>query len=108
MFSIVEFVYMKTKTISTRLTEEELVVLDELAESSGLDRSGMTRSLVRRGLKALRMESAMTAYTEQRVTLNRAAEIADLSVWDFLANLQAAGGAIHYDVQELEEDLGDD
>lgn len=38
---------MKTVTISTRLNKDELVVLDELAEHAGLDRSGMARSLVR-------------------------------------------------------------
>lgn len=94
-----------TKTISTRLSEEELSALDVLAESSGLDRSGMTRCLVRKGLKALRIESALTSYAEHRVTLSRAAEIAGLPLWDFIAQLNAAGGTIHYDVQELEEDL---
>ena len=96
---------MKTQTVSTRLAEDELAALDELAAGSGMDRSGMTRCLVRRGLKALRLESALAAYAEQRVTLNRAAELADLSPWDFLARLKATGGTLHYDVQELEEDL---
>ena len=96
---------MKTQTVSTRLAEDELRALDELAAESGLDRSGMARSLVRKGLKAMRLESALAAYAGQRVTLNRAAELADLSPWDFLARLAAAGGTLHYDVHELEEDL---
>ena len=105
--SLREFVYTMSKTVSTRLTEEELSALDALAESSGLDRSGMTRSLVRKGLKASRLESALASYTEQRVTLSRAAEIAGLPLWDFIGQLNMAGGTIHYDVPELEEDLDD-
>lgn len=96
---------MKTKTISTRLTEDELLVLDELAEHAGLDRSGMARSLVRRGLREIRTEAALEAYSEQRATLSRAAEMAALSPWDFLVRLTASGGVLHYDLEEFEEDL---
>jgi predicted HTH domain antitoxin len=96
---------MKTVTISTRLNEDELVVLDELAEHAGLDRSGMTRSLVRKGLREMRTEAALEAYAGQRATLSRAAEMAELSSWDLLMRLTAAGGTIHYDVEEFEEDL---
>jgi predicted HTH domain antitoxin len=96
---------MKTKTVSTRLTEDELSVLDELAEGSGLDRSGMTRSLVRRGLQQMRLESALSAYSGQQVSLGRAAELAGVSPWDFLVQLGTAGGRLHYDLAEFEEDL---
>jgi len=72
---------MKTKTISTRLEEDELVQLDALASSCGLDRSGMTKSLLRRGLAELRFDAAVAAYREGRVTMSRAAEMASLSVW---------------------------
>lgn len=96
---------MKTKTISTRLEEDELVQLDALASSCGLDRSGMTKSLLRRGLAELRFDAAVVAYREGRVTLNRAAEMAALSDWDFMARMAAAGLNLNYGVQELEEDL---
>lgn len=96
---------MKTKTISTRFEEDELKQLDALALRCGLDRSGMTKSLLRRGLAELRFEQAVAAYREGRVTMNRAAEMASLSVWDFMARMDAAGLTLNYGVQELEEDL---
>lgn len=96
---------MKTKTISTRLTEDELSVLDELAEGAGLDRSGMTRSLVRRGLQQMRLESALAAYSGQRVSLGRAAELAGVPPGDLLAQMAVAGGRLQYDLAEFEEDL---
>jgi hypothetical protein len=96
---------MKTQTISTRMTVQELQILDELAKEAGLDRSGMTRSLVRRGLRGMRTEAALRAYAAQQATLGRAAEMAELSPWDFLARLAATGGTFHYDVEEFEEDL---
>ncbi len=96
---------MKTKTISTRLEEDELAQLDALAARCALDRSGMTKSLLRRGLVELRFEQAAAAYREGRVTLNRAAEMAALSVWDFMARMNSAGLSLNYGVEELEEDL---
>jgi predicted HTH domain antitoxin len=96
---------MKTQTISTRLTEDELSVLDELAAGAGLDRSSMARSLVRRGLRQMRLESALSAYSGQQVSLGRAAELAGVSPWDFLAHMVEAGGKMQYDLVEFEEDL---
>lgn len=95
---------MVTKTVSMRL-EEELIQLDALASRYGVDRSGMTKSLLRRGLAELRFEQAVAAYREGRVTLNRAAEMAALSVWDFMARMDAAHLSLNYGLQELEEDL---
>lgn len=97
---------MNTKTLSTRLEADELQQLDALAARSGLDRSGMTKALLRRGMAELRFDHAVEAYREGRVTLNRAAEMAALSVWDFIARMEAAGLSLNYGVRELEEDLG--
>jgi predicted HTH domain antitoxin len=105
VFSKAYIVNMKTQTVSTRLSEEELSVLDELAAGSGLDRSGMTRSLVRKGLQQMRLEAAVSAYSSQQVSLGRAAEIGGLSPWDFLAHLAATGTKMQYGVEEFEEDL---
>jgi len=99
------FADMKTKTISTRLSADELSALDALAEGSGMDRSGMTRSLVRRGLQQMRLESALSSYSGRQVSLGRAAELAGVSTWDFLAHMAAQGGKLQYDQVEFEEDL---
>ena len=80
-------------------------MLDELAAGSGLDRSGMARSLVRKGMQQMRMETAVSAYSQQQVSLGRAAEIAGVSPWDLLAHLASAGVKLQYGVEEFEEDL---
>ena len=96
---------MKTKTISTRLEENELMELDAMAFHRGMDRSAMAKSLMRRGMADFRFDQAVTAYREGRVTLNRAAEMAALPVWDFMARMDAAGLTLNYGIEELDEDL---
>ena len=80
-------------------------MLDELAAGSGLDRSGMARSLVRKGMRQMRMEAAVSAYSSQQVSLGRAAEIAGVSPWDLLAHLASASVKMQYGIEEFEEDL---
>ena len=94
---------MATTTVSTRLDPAEVELPDALGESSGLDRAALLKVLVRRGIKELRMDHAVAAYRDGLVTLSRAAEMAGLGVWDFLARMTDEG--LHYDVAEFEADL---
>ena len=96
---------MVTKTVSTRLSEDELALLDEMAVRSGLDRASMTKTLLRRGLEQLRFDEAVAAYRASQVTLSRAAEIAGISIWDFIGRMDEQELTLHYGVAELEEDL---
>lgn len=62
-----------------------------------------------RGLKLTESQAlldlAVGLFTEQRVTLGRAAEIARLPQLDFQKELGRRGIAIHYDVDDLQADL---
>jgi len=98
-------VNMKTSTVSSRITTEEAKYLDELAERAGQDRSGLIKSILRRGISELRLEQAMEAYGKEEVTLSRAAELAGLSQWDLITRLDMASIVLHYDERELGEDL---
>ncbi len=96
---------MQTKTVSTRLAADELMLLDELATRSGQDRAAMTKTLLRRGMAELRYEQAVSVYRTERVTLSRAAEMAAMSAWDFIARMHEQDLIFNYGVRELEEDL---
>ncbi len=96
---------MPTKTVSTRLEPAELRQLEQLAESSDLDRATLLRTLLRRGIREMRLEQAVDAYRAEEVTLGRAAEMAGLGTWDFLARMEDQHLELHYGVEEFESDL---
>ena len=96
---------MASTTISTRLEPDEVALLESLVELSGSDRSTLVRSLLRRGMKERRLDEAVDAYRRQIVTLSRAAEIAGLSVWDFIARMERESLDLHYQVEDFEADL---
>ncbi len=96
---------MRTTTLSTRMTAEELALLDSLAATSGLDRAGMVKSLLRLGMTELRFRNAIEDYRRGMVTLSKAGELAGLSIWDMIARLDLAQAELHYSDEELREDL---
>ncbi len=51
------------------------------------------------------LDFAVGLFTERRITLGRAAEIARATQSDFQRELGARGIPIHYDVEDLQADL---
>lgn len=96
---------MASTTVSTRLDTDEAALLESLSEVSGDDRSSLIRSLLRRGMKELRLEQAVSEYRRGAVTLSRASEIAGLSQWDFVALMEKEDLNLNYGVDDLESDL---
>lgn len=104
--AICNFVNMSaTSTVSTRLDAADLSLIQSLAELEGCDRATLIKSLLRNGLKNLRRERAVEAFRREDVTLSRAAELAGLNSWDFLALMDSEKLEMHYGVAEFEEDL---
>ena len=96
---------MPSTTISARVDSEEAALIESLAAEQGCDRSTLIKSLLKRGIRALRLEKAVASYSAEEMTLSRAAEAAGISIWDFLALMPAKRLDLHYDVVEFEEDL---
>ena len=99
---------MKTVTISTRLTKDEAKRIDQLAKEEGLDRSAFVKKMLRQGVKEFKLSRALTAYRRGKVSLSRAAEIAEMSVRDILSFLAAEKVELNYDLEELQQDMLED
>ena len=96
---------MPSVTISTRLDPQEVKLLESLAELSGFDRSTLIKSLLRRGMKELRFEQACEVFRKDAATMSRAAEIAGLSIWEFIARMKEQGLELHYGVEDFDHDI---
>ena len=96
---------MASTTVSTRLDIEELELLESLVRLSGMERAGLIRSVLKKGLEEMRIELAVKQYREDKVTLSRAAEIAGISLWDLVARMKPLGLELHFDEVEFDRDL---
>ena len=94
-----------SSTVSTRLDAQELALIQSLADLEGCDRATLIKSLLRKGMAQLRREQAMKAFRAEEVTLSKAAELAGMDLWDFLALMETEKLDLHYDVMDFEQDL---
>ncbi|SMO84972.1 Uncharacterised protein family (UPF0175) [Halorubrum cibi] len=102
---IVHIVYA-TGTISTRVPEDLESELEAYLESERLDRSTAVRKLLSEGLEEWRRERALDRFADGEVSLTKAAELTDLSVWEF-ARLVEEADAAWVSGDHLEADLED-
>jgi predicted HTH domain antitoxin len=70
-------------TISARVPEDLEAELKAYLDEKHLDRSTAIRKLLSEGLAEWRREQALDRFDAGEVTLSRAAELADMTVWDF-------------------------
>ena len=94
-------------TISTRVPDELEAELEAYLEEERLDRSTAVRKLLSEGLEEWRREKALERFAAEEITLTKAAQIAELSVWEFaqLANDRditwVSGEHLDADLEEL-------
>jgi predicted HTH domain antitoxin len=56
-------------------------------------------------LRELRVELAVTLYSQGKLSVGKARELAEMSLWEFRQVLASRRISPHYDVDDLEEDI---
>ena len=75
------------KVMSIRLSEDDLKLVEELAQDEDVEKSATIRELLRFG----RIYLAIIKYKEGKISIGRAAEIADMSLSDLMELLSNLG-----------------
>jgi len=97
--------YMPLETVTARLPKKTLQEIERLAEKEKVDRSELIRRLLDAALQERRIEEALQAYREGKVTLWKAAEMAGLSLRAMIELTKAKKIPIPYTLEDLERDL---
>ena len=93
-------------TISSRVPETLEAELEAYLDEERLDRSRAVRKLLSEGLEAWQRDPALERFADGEVSFIKAAELADLSVWEFARLVEDAGIAWvsgHHLEADLEE-----
>lgn len=94
-----------SEMISIRLPKKLMGELDELSELEDKDRSELIREMLARGIREKKIDDAVALYAKGRVSLSRAAELAEVSVWMMIDILRQRKVEAQYSEKELEEDI---
>ena len=71
-------------TIKVRIDKQLLNELDEIAEEEKTDRASVIRRMLAEGIQRKKMKRAIELYKKGKVSLEKAAEIAGVSLWDMI------------------------
>ena len=92
-------------TVTTRVEEELVKIIDSIAKSEGMDRSTVIRRFLLRAVKDWLIEKSLDEYEEGKLTLWQAAEKCGLSLWEMINEVKKREIHVPYTLEELKEDL---
>lgn len=95
----------KDQLIASRVPPDLVADLQRIEEVEHLDRSTAVRRLLYSAIREWKLEYATKLYSENRVTLARAAEEAGVSVREMMEFLRQKKIPMQYDVEDFERDL---
>ncbi len=93
------------RQLNVRIPVELADKLESVAQEEQVDRTSLVRKFLEEGLQRYRLEQALHLYEQGRISKERAAELAGVSLYDILDELRKRGAADHYDLDELRQDL---
>ena len=93
------------KTVTTRLDDEYVDRIDEMAARKGIDRSALLRLFLVQSLEEYMIRDSLEDYRSGRMTLWEATQRCDLTLWEMVQEVKQANIHTTYDAMELEKDL---
>ena len=91
----------RTSLVTVRLSPKELKRVEAIRNIEKVDRATLLREFIEDGLR----QRVLEAYRNGKITLQRAAEILDISLREFLEALERSGIPINWDTQAIRDYL---
>ena len=96
---------MSLEAVTTRLPRDMLREVERLAQNEKVDRSELIRRLLDFALQQKRIDEAVRAYQEGKVTLWKAAEIAGISLRKMMELVRTKKITVSYTLDDLRRDI---
>lgn len=96
---------MTLESVTARLPSDMLREVERLAEKEKVDRSELIRRLLDSALRQKKIEDALEAYREGKVTLWKASEMAGISLREMMELVKVKKIPVSYTLDDLRRDL---
>ena len=91
--------------IAARIPESVVEDLDFLAKEENTDKSKVIRELLSGAVKKKLIDIALEKYSKREISMGKAAEIAKISISDFMLKASGKGIVANYSAESLEKDF---
>ncbi len=95
----------RSNQINLRVSPEVAADLDALARESHATRIDIARQILLDGIRHRKLEQALQLYRAGKVSKSRAAEMADISLWELMDALEREAIPDSYTLQAAMEDV---
>lgn len=93
------------ENVTARMSEEEIALVERLADETGVSRSDAIRRAIRSGASEELIDLALQRYRDGEVGMRGAAELAGLSIGEMMAEANDRGVLTNYDEADLADDV---
>ena len=93
------------ENVTARMSEEELDLLERLAEERGVSRSDAIRRAIREGAREELVRTALERYREGKLGMRGAAELAGTTIAEMMAEANDRGVLANADENDLDADV---
>ncbi len=94
-----------TKQMNLRLDEDLIKEFEELAKEENLDRSALVKKILLEGLQQERLNFALQKYMLKEISIERAAEIAKISIHEIILKMSQLGITSNLTLDDFEKIL---
>lgn len=94
-----------SELISTRIDKKTSDEINKLAKEKNLGKTIILREAISKGLEDLKLEFAIKLYKKGKVTIWKASEIAQISLWEFMDIVKKEKIPMKYTLEDAEEDF---
>lgn len=98
--------YTMTEVLSVKIDKERAKLIGQIAREEETDRSTVARKLLEIGIKKWKIDRSVKLFLEEKVSLWKAAQMADLSLREFIDMLNERKDIlIRIKPEEIEEEI---
>lgn len=95
----------QSQVISARLPKDRIKLIEEIAHEEKVDKSTILNRALEQYTKEWTLKKALELYRNGEITLSRAAEIAELTIWEIIDALEERKIVLQYDAEDFKEDM---
>jgi len=95
----------QTRVIAARFPKSSVQKLEEIAKEEHVDKSSLIARALQQFIKDWNLERALALYKEGKVTLWKAATIADMSLWEIMDIVKQKKIPMQYTFKDFKEDF---
>jgi predicted HTH domain antitoxin len=78
---------------------------ERASKAQGIKTNDLIAKALKQGLEALNEKSVLDLYRDRKITLQRAAELLSVDIWEMIGKAKQAEVHLDYSSEELAEDL---